>query len=117
MAAATAVKAAKRMLANERKRMVKAKAAARPKITAGVGVIRKAIVSEMTRRNWTRRDVVNASKVPTTPVFEFLRDGENDRGISLRHAERIMHVMGIGITMPKPADYPAKKQQAADDGE
>ena len=101
--------------AAKRKRTIKAKSAAKPKAAgAGVGMIRKAIVSEMTRRNWTRRDVVNASKVPTTPVFEFLRDGEQDRGISLRHAERIMHVMGIGISMPKPADYPVNKAKGDD---
>ena len=78
----------------------------------GIGVIRKMIVAEMTRRNWTRRDVVNATKLPTTPVFEFLREGETDRGICLRHAERIIHVMGIGITKPDLDKYPVKKETA-----
>lgn len=66
----------------------------------GVGMIRRAIVAEMQRRKLTRRDIVNMTKIPVTPVFEFLREGRTDRGISLPHAEAIMSALGIGLMPP-----------------
>lgn len=74
------------------------RAEARPK--GSEGLIRKSILAEMKRANLSRYQLRNASGVPGTIVFEFLREDKDARGISLRNAEALLAVLGIKLTPP-----------------
>ncbi len=58
-------------------------------------MIRNAILAELTRRNWTRYRLAKEVGIHTQSVYRMLNNG---RGMHVANAERMMAVLGLGVT-------------------